>query len=237
MASTSGLQRKLGPLPVWAWGLIFGVGGYFFYRYYKSGSSSTPQASPTGTVLDPNAIDPNTGLTYGQEESAALNANATSPSAGGLAGSNGSGTGSLSGAGSLSDQLTNLQTIFGLIQQLDPNLGAPPAPPNPSDTTTTATQSPPIINISLPPTTPTTHHPLPSPVLTPSQIAKQLLTSAGLGGQAATSFIASLVQQGYTHGKGAAAGTYTKKGSKHKYFVFQLGGQTHVREALPAKGK
>ena len=226
--AAGGMNRKLGPLPVWAWGLILGVGGYMFYRYYKSGSSTTTGSSPTGTVLDPNAVDPNTGLTYGQEESAAMNANATSPATGSL-GSSGGGTdtGSTSGP-SLTGELNDLQAIVGLMQQINPNLGQTPTGSGTGGNTYNIT-----VPANPPPTTPTTPPPLPSPVLTSSQIAKQLASSAGVGGQQATSFISSIVSQGFKPGKGAAAGTYTKPGSSAKYFVFQLGGQTHVRQAQP----
>lgn len=80
------LKKKIGPLPVWAWGLILGVVGYFAYeRYSASSSSSSGTASTTG-ILDPNAVDPNTGLTYGEEEQAALNNNAEAASGGGTGG-------------------------------------------------------------------------------------------------------------------------------------------------------
>jgi len=68
------LTRKVGPLPVWAWGAILGLVGYYVYSRYKS-SSTTSASGSTAGVLDPNAVDPNTGFTYGEEESAALNAN------------------------------------------------------------------------------------------------------------------------------------------------------------------
>ncbi len=80
------LKKKVGPLPVWAWGIIFGVAAYYVYVRRSSGSSSAGSQPLSPAVLDPNAIDPNTGLTYGAEEGAALNANA------GLAGGAGTGT-------------------------------------------------------------------------------------------------------------------------------------------------
>ena len=98
-----GLSKKMGPLPVWAWGLIFGVVGYYLYERHLSSSASNTSTASTAQVLDPNAIDPNTGLTYGQEEDAALNANAAQ-----LAGSGGSGTSPTDS--SLSTQPSDLQT-------------------------------------------------------------------------------------------------------------------------------
>jgi hypothetical protein len=64
------MKKKLGPLPVWAWGLIIGVGGLVYY-YYSSGSTTAASTDSTTGILDPNAVDPNTGLTYGEEEAAA----------------------------------------------------------------------------------------------------------------------------------------------------------------------
>ena len=80
------LKKKIGPLPVWAWGLILGVVGYFAYERYSAGSSSSSGTASTTGILDPNAVDPNTGLTYGQEEAAAENANAASDSGAGSGG-------------------------------------------------------------------------------------------------------------------------------------------------------
>jgi hypothetical protein len=85
------VNKKYGPLPLWAWGLVGGVAIYFLYRYYSNSAATASSSSPTSQVLDPNAIDPNTGLTYGQEESAALNAGA----AAGVPGSGGGSTGSI----------------------------------------------------------------------------------------------------------------------------------------------
>ena len=40
--------RKLGPLPVWAWGAI-GVGGYIAYRWWTGGSSTADQGADAST--------------------------------------------------------------------------------------------------------------------------------------------------------------------------------------------
>jgi len=67
------MTRKYAGLPLWAWGILGAAAIYLWYRYTQSGSTTSPPANtPTSQVLDPNAIDPNTGLTYGQEEQAAL---------------------------------------------------------------------------------------------------------------------------------------------------------------------
>ena len=73
-----GLQKKLGPLPVWAWAVVV-VGAYLVYRYIHShqgqaaaagastGSVSTGQAS-SGLAYDPSTgaiYDPNSGTIYG----------------------------------------------------------------------------------------------------------------------------------------------------------------------------
>jgi LysM repeat protein len=72
------VKKKVAGLPVWMWGIAGAAALYFIYRWYSSGSgSSSTAASPTATVLDPNAVDPNTGLTYGEEETAALGGGGT----------------------------------------------------------------------------------------------------------------------------------------------------------------
>jgi hypothetical protein len=110
------LQKKVGPLPVWAWGLILGIGVYYLYRRNKQNQQATTATTSNPGVLDPNAVDPNTGLTYGQEESAALNANAAS--AGGTVGtyptSSGLDTSLQSSASDLSS-LDSLLQEFGVI--------------------------------------------------------------------------------------------------------------------------
>ena len=50
-----GLGKKLGPLPLWAWIIIAGVGGYFGYQWYKNraGGGGTPTtAGPSITPTD-----------------------------------------------------------------------------------------------------------------------------------------------------------------------------------------
>lgn len=46
----AGLQRKLGPLPVWAWASIGGIGlGYLLYRRRAASSTTTTAAAAPGT--------------------------------------------------------------------------------------------------------------------------------------------------------------------------------------------
>jgi hypothetical protein len=66
------MNKKYAGLPIWAWGLVAAAGVWLYVRSRASASASAAPAGPTDQVLDPNAIDPNTGLTYGQEESSAL---------------------------------------------------------------------------------------------------------------------------------------------------------------------
>lgn len=111
------MTKKLGPLPIWAWGLIFGIGGYFLYERYVSGGSASSTSSTTG-ILDPNAVDPNTGLTYGEEESAAENANAAS--AGGLGSGGGTvdTTPSESGLTATGETGNEIQDLTGFLTAL-----------------------------------------------------------------------------------------------------------------------
>lgn len=104
------MTKKLGPLPVWAWGLILGVAGYFAYARYKENEASTSSSSTS--TLDPNSVDPNTGLTYGQEEDAALNADATSAANGSQSG----GSTTTSPAESISQEVSD---VTGLITSLE----------------------------------------------------------------------------------------------------------------------
>lgn len=171
-AASGGLGKKMGPLPVWAWGLIIGVGVYFLYTRYNSASNTS--ATAASSSLDPNAIDPNTGLTYGQEEQAAQQNLA--PTAGNLGSSGGGGTttGTETGADSFDTNLTNLEGLLGFIQSVDPNFGTGAGAAGGSgangggDGTNsgTGTNSPPLTGSTPPPTTPTAHKQIPSPITT-----------------------------------------------------------------------
>lgn len=142
-----GLTRKLGPLPVWAWGILGGIAVYFLY--VRSKGSSGGAQSPTATVLDPNAVDPTTGLTYGQELSSGF------PTGGALQGAANSSPGSstdTSGGVSPIDALDQELTSFLQAQQDFGQVAGALGynPPNPSTTTTTAAASPPVQNTSPP---------------------------------------------------------------------------------------
>jgi hypothetical protein len=224
------LTKKLGPLPVWAWGLILGIGGYIVYA--RSRTNSTTSSSGTLGVLDPNAVDPNTGLTYGQEEDAALNANA-SAAGGPLAGG---GTTTDSGAQSIVppvDEFGDFLTFLGdlnQIQQALPGTGITTASP----ASTTAAASPPVSTAHAPTVTATTH-------ASPVQVADHNQNTAVLGqinSLLSSGFkkIGGTTQQGGLKQTGTYVYTPPKGASLHtgpaKYFVYgtQATG-LHIRPA------
>lgn len=105
------MSKKIGPIPLpIAIGLV-AVVGYLLYRRAKSstasGTSGTSSASGSSAV-DPNAIDPNTGLTYGAEEQAAQ------AGLGAGASTNGSGSGGAGGGLSVGDLEGLIQSLQGL---------------------------------------------------------------------------------------------------------------------------
>lgn len=72
----SGLEQtltkgKVGGIPVWGIGIGFAgvIIAYFVWRNHLSTKALPPAAATdtTGAAFDPNAVDPATGLTYGQE--------------------------------------------------------------------------------------------------------------------------------------------------------------------------
>jgi len=158
------LTRKVGPLPVWAWGAILGLVGYYVYSRYKS-SSTTSASGSTAGVLDPNAVDPNTGFTYGEEESAALNANAAGVA--GVAASNGAvdigltGTSSTDPFGNVSDWLTSFGNVASELGWTAPgqNVGSGSSTPstNGSPSAIQVTVSPPMQQASPPTVAPSAH--------------------------------------------------------------------------------
>jgi hypothetical protein len=241
------MKKKMGPLPVWAWGLILGVGVYFLYERYKTAATSSTAASAGGT-LDPNAVDPNTGLTYGQEESAALNSNAAGAAGGSSSPSSGSlDTSGTTAADAFTSQLSNMESLLSFIQGIDPNFGTGASNTSAGSTaaasaaTAAAASSPPVTPAGTPAAAPTVNQPTSTPAQPSNaaynaailkQMGLDLQTSGGLGpNTGAIPYINQLIGQGYKYGKGAASGTLTKVGSASKFFVFQLGGQTHVRQA------
>ncbi len=165
------MKKKLGPLPVWAWGVIFGVAGYLYLRNRSASSSSSSSTSPTASVLDPNAVDPNTGLTYGQEEQAAMANSGLSATAGGAGGG---GTlpaeGNLgSTATTLGDNLNNFDAeLLAFLQAQQDLQQAAGALGYVSPTTAAAASSPPILAASTPPTTTPTAHTGPAAPIAPT---------------------------------------------------------------------
>ena len=133
MASPN-LTKKIGPLPAWAWGILGGIAVYFLYTRYKNSSANAAVNSPVATTLDPNAVDPTTGLTYGQELAGSY------PTAGGLQGAADNATTGSNLDTSLNDLGTLLADFSGVASQLGFT------PPQPSDTTVAAAASPPLDN-------------------------------------------------------------------------------------------
>jgi hypothetical protein len=83
--------------------------GFIAYRHYRNTASGTSGVSSTGSsAVDPNAIDPNTGLTYGAEEQAAQ------AGLGAGASTNGTGAGGVGGGMSIGDLEGLLQSLQGL---------------------------------------------------------------------------------------------------------------------------
>jgi hypothetical protein len=152
----SGMTRKLGPLPVWAWGILGGITVYFLYTRYRNNQASSGTATgPTASVLDPNAVDPSTGLTYGQEAAGApLPGNA--PVSGAIDQGLTPGPAIAGDLSNFDSELGTFLTAMGDFQQLAGALGY--APPNPSTTAVAAAQAPPVANAHGPKATPTSHH-------------------------------------------------------------------------------
>lgn len=102
------MQKKILGLPAPLFIGVVAIGAFIIYRHYKNtGLTSGSSTGVGGSTVDPNAVDPTTGLTYGAEQQAGLNA------LGGGGSPNGSGTGGVGGSGlSLSD----LESLFSLIQ-------------------------------------------------------------------------------------------------------------------------
>lgn len=159
-AAGGGLTKKMGPLPVWAWGLIIGVGVFFLYERYAGAASTSTTATDTSASLDPNAVDPNTGLTYGTEEQDAENsaaAGVSTPTEGSL-GSSGGTTSTGQTPDDFDTDLNNMEGLLGFIQSVDPNFGQSPVG--------TGSTQPTMTSSTPPPTTPTAHTPIASPLKT-----------------------------------------------------------------------
>ena len=202
-----GLTKKLGPLPVWAWGILGGVAVYFLYTRYKHSSGSSATATgPVASVLDPNAIDPATGLTYGSELSGSY------PSQGSLGATGASVALPSGGTVSLGD-LATLSTLFN-----------PPAPASPSDVTApfTADTSPQVAAAAA------------SPALTPPA-GPGAPGSARLGGTyglAVGSKIGSALAAPSGPHKPPAPPGYRAVGIGAGNWLFVQGPQTHMQKTV-----
>jgi hypothetical protein len=101
MSETTGMKKKIGPLPIWAWVVIVG-GTIGIFLYYRSATSSSTSTASTSDTVDPSnplgltygeessdeaaGIDPMTGATYASEQATATGSDD------GTDGSSGSGT-------------------------------------------------------------------------------------------------------------------------------------------------
>lgn len=210
------MTKKMGPLPVWAWGLIMGVGVYFFYERAKGASNSS---TSTGATSD--QIDPATGLSYAAEESAALNAQAAAntPTTGNL------------GSTSTTPDFSGIESLLTFIQGIDPNFGTGNTgvgtPPVPGGTT------PPLTGSTPPPTKPTAHTQIPSPGKARADLRSRLGLTPGEG---AGSFVAALLAEGYKRGTGKNKNKLTKKGQPTYRTTTGKGG-TYVHLVPPPKPK
>ena len=52
------ITEKAGPLPVWAWVLVIGGGGYLAYRWYQSKHAASATAATTDTATQQDATNP-----------------------------------------------------------------------------------------------------------------------------------------------------------------------------------
>lgn len=122
------MSKKIGPVPMPIALLGTALILFLLYRHYHTAAGATSGTSSSTSAPDPNAVDPNTGLTYGAEEQAGLSQIAGPPS------TNGTGVGGAGGGLSVGD-------LEGLLSSLQ-GLGAtnyyygagvtPPTPTNPS---------------------------------------------------------------------------------------------------------
>lgn len=127
--ATNGLQKKIGPLPLWAWIVIVGgTIGIVLYRRNKTTATTT---------TDPN-IDPATGLTWAQEAQQAQQGGGTTTGDTSGGGTGGGGTDpaladalgqiateiGLQGTGGVTDTSTPVQTFGGEITDVGAGISA-----------------------------------------------------------------------------------------------------------------
>lgn len=248
------MNKKIGPLPMWAWAVIAGVGGLLLYRYYQNanaGSSSGSGINTTG-ILDPNAVDPNTGITYGEEEAAALNGQAANAATGG--GSLGGGTSESGAQGTVpaTNEFGDFLTFLGDWQQMAQSLGW--QPPVSNSGTASGSGAAAVTTPSNAPTSSPSSHINPNLITGGAGLAgaakstgtavahtiAALSTSAGIAGDSARSFLAGITagHNPYNKVKGstqkgglAQTGTYVRPGSNTVYYAWSQGGTLHVRQA------
>lgn len=125
------LTKKIGPLPAWGWIAAVGLGGVLYYRSQQNAANSTATSSAT----DPNAVDPSTGLTYGQEASLALGTGADLSSLGGgsLTPTTGSSTDNTNGSPSWQDIISGYQDIANAWQNIATSaIAGTPGPAGPA---------------------------------------------------------------------------------------------------------
>lgn len=66
---TYAFTRKLGPFPVWLWGIL-AAAGYYAYTKYKGGAAGTAAGGSAAAAGAPS-VDPSTGEAYAEEYGAA----------------------------------------------------------------------------------------------------------------------------------------------------------------------
>ena len=252
MADSAGMKKKIGPLPLWTWAILGGVAVYYLYRRMRENAAATTSSSTS--TLDPNAVDPNTGLTYGAEENAALQYGSTSALGGGST-SSGASPQPLDIGAEITD-ITNLISgleAAGLISSpTTTNAGSqgpagpagPAGPPGPAGPSAPVSTTPNTPGSASSPSAPTTTNKSTQPatvgVASLQSLQQQLLTKQGIAGGSALSFLKGLLAGGSPYHKLAnttqkgglpQTGTYVRAGSP-TYFVW--GTSTtgyHVRQA------
>lgn len=137
----TGMKKKLGPLPVWAWAAIIGGAVIIYIFMHRSSSSSTSStAANSANSVDPNnplgltyaqeqqdiqeGIDPNTGVSYASE-----NAAGSSSMGSGGGGGGDTTTGGGSGSGGTTPIVVDIQA-----PEAPPALPAPAGAPSQAST-------------------------------------------------------------------------------------------------------
>lgn len=119
------MSKKVAGVPMPIVLIVGVVVVYLVYRHYQANSvGSTSGSTSSSTAPDPNAIDPNTGLTYGAEEQAATNSMANS----GVGGATGSGS---TGA---SQEIGDLEGLLQALGAVGYNVGGGGSGPAPTPT-------------------------------------------------------------------------------------------------------